>query len=55
MMFAFSIASQSKIPPHEHAAIEKIIEDLSSQLSRIKEFAIEDEDEVGLYLFIFRF
>lgn len=42
----FSATSQPKISPHEHAAIEKIIEDLSSQLSRIKEYAIEDEGDM---------
>jgi len=41
-----SVVPQPKIAPHEHAAIEKIIEDLSGQLSRIKEFAIEDENDM---------
>ncbi|CAD5227437.1 unnamed protein product [Bursaphelenchus xylophilus] len=31
---------------HDHAAIEKVIEGLSQQLAKIKEYAIEDEDEM---------
>lgn len=42
----FSATLSPKIQPHEHAAIEKIIEDLSSQLSRIKQYAVEDESEM---------
>ncbi|CAD5220558.1 unnamed protein product [Bursaphelenchus okinawaensis] len=31
---------------HDHAAIEKVIEGLSQQLTKIREYAIEDEDEM---------
>ncbi|KAI6214128.1 hypothetical protein M3Y94_00231800 [Aphelenchoides besseyi] len=41
-----AVPQQPCIHPAEQAAIDKVIEDLSSQLDRIREYAIEDEDEM---------